>query len=65
MTYEDRVAAVAKIGFTERQARFLVTVLLHSGVFLGLQYCTHARMTRGTKTQAVLKTLACLKNASD
>src|SRR5437867_1695048 len=35
-----RVAAVAGFGFTERQARFLVTVMVHSGVFLERQYCT-------------------------
>ena len=30
MTAEDRVNAVAEFGFTPRQARFLVTVMLHS-----------------------------------
>jgi integrase len=34
MQFEDRVKAVAEFGFTERQARFLVTVMLHSGVCL-------------------------------
>ena len=29
-----RVKAVATLGFTERQARFLVTVMLHAGVFV-------------------------------
>jgi hypothetical protein len=33
------VAAVAGFGFTERQARFLVTVMVYSGVFLERQYC--------------------------
>ena len=32
MTAEERVKAVAEFGFTERQARFLVMVMLHSGV---------------------------------
>jgi hypothetical protein len=32
MTFEDRVKAVAGFNVTERQAQFLVTVLLHSGV---------------------------------
>jgi hypothetical protein len=31
---EDRVKAVVDFGFTERQARFLVTVMQHSGVCL-------------------------------
>jgi hypothetical protein len=33
-----RVAAVMEFGFTERQARFLVHVLVFSGVFLERQY---------------------------
>jgi hypothetical protein len=33
MTFDERTQAVAKMGgFTERQARFLVTVMLHAGV---------------------------------
>ena len=43
MTHEERVSAVAALGFTERQAAFLVQVMLHSGVCLGRQYCTFAR----------------------
>ena len=30
----ERLNAIASFGFTERQARFLVNVLLHSGVFV-------------------------------
>jgi hypothetical protein len=30
MTFADRTAAVVPFGFTERQARFLVTVMLHT-----------------------------------
>ena len=37
------IRAVAKHGFTERQAGFLVTVMLHSGVCVGRQYCAYAR----------------------
>ena len=33
----DRAQAIAACGFTERQARFLVTVMLHSGVFVERQ----------------------------
>ena len=49
MTHEERVAAVAALGFTERQAEFLVQVMLHSGVCLGRQYCTFAGIVRGQK----------------
>jgi hypothetical protein len=45
-----RVAAVAGFGFIERQARFLVTVMVHSGVFLERQYCTFAGISHGQKS---------------
>lgn len=51
MTAEDRVTAVAKFGFTERQARFLVTVMLHSGVCVERQYATFAGFVHGQKTR--------------
>ena len=31
---QERIDAVTAFRFTERQARFLVTVLIHSGVFV-------------------------------
>jgi hypothetical protein len=31
MNFDERVAAVAKKGFTGRQARFLTTIMVHSG----------------------------------
>ena len=34
----QRMEAIAAFGFTERQARFLLNVLLHSGVFVERQY---------------------------
>jgi len=51
MTSEDRVKAVVKFGFTERQARFLVTVMLHSGVCLLRQYTAFAGIVHGQKTR--------------
>lgn len=39
MTFDERVGAIAAFGFTERQSRFLVTVMTHSGVCMGRQYC--------------------------
>ena len=38
MTFDDRVQAVAKKVFTDRQARFLTTVILHAGVCVPRQY---------------------------
>ena len=50
MTDSERVLAVSEIGkFTERQAGFLVHVMLHSGVCVGRQYCAYARIVRGQK----------------
>ena len=49
MTWEERVRAMATKGFTERQAGFLVMVMLHSGVCIGRQYCTFARIAYGQK----------------
>lgn len=45
-----RVNAVKDLGFTERQARFLLTVMQHSGVFVERQYCSFAGITHGQKT---------------
>jgi hypothetical protein len=49
MTQTERVSAVMALGFTERQATFLVLVMLHAGVCLGRQYCTFAGIVRGQK----------------
>lgn len=47
MTFEARVSAIVAQKFTERQARFLVTVMLHSGVCMIRQYCAFANMVYG------------------
>jgi hypothetical protein len=52
-----RVSAVAGFGFTERQARFLVTVMVHSGVFLERQSCHLAGIVHGQKRTDFTKTL--------
>ena len=51
MTADDRIKAVVEFGFTERQARFLVTVMLHSGVCLLRQYTAFAGIVHGQKTR--------------
>ena len=51
MTFDKRAEAVGKIGFTERQARFLVTVMPHSGVCVPRQYATFAGIVHGQKTR--------------
>src|SRR5216110_1709550 len=54
---DDRVKAVVEFGFTERQARFLVTVVLHSGVCLLRQYAAFAGIVHGQKTRKFFDTL--------
>ena len=64
MTHEERVRRVAGFGFTHRQAAFLVEVMLHSGFFLGRQYCTFARIARGQKLVDFLEKLTTRKLAT-
>src|SRR5688572_18525437 len=54
---EERVQAVARFGFTERQARFLVHVMVYAGVFLERQYCAFAGIAHGQKTHDFLRKL--------
>jgi hypothetical protein len=54
---EERTDAVATFGFSPRQARFLVEILIHSGVFVERQYCTFAGITHGQKTTDFLRRL--------
>lgn len=54
---KERVDAVSAFGFTDRQSRFLVDVLTHSGVFVERQYCAFAGITHGQKTTDFLKRL--------
>ena len=56
-TFDDRVEAVKAFRFTERQARFVVTVMLHSGVCLGRQYCAFAGIDYGAPVTNFFKTL--------
>ena len=51
MTQSERVTAIVKAGFTERQARFLVLVMLHSGVCLLRQYSEFTGIVHGQKTR--------------
>ena len=52
MTWEERVDAVTShtSGLSERQAAFLVTVMLYSGVCMDRQYCAFASIPHGRKT---------------
>ncbi len=64
MTRVDQIRAVAELGFTERQAGFLVTVLVHAGVCVGRQYCVYARIVRGQKMHDFFSALVAKKLAT-
>jgi hypothetical protein len=51
----DRALAIVACGFTERQARFFVTVMLHSDVFVERPYCAFANIGHGQKTTDFLR----------
>jgi hypothetical protein len=60
----DRHQAIAAFGFTDRQTRFLLEVLLHSGVFLERQYCQFAGIVHGQKTTNFIRDLVGRRLAS-
>jgi hypothetical protein len=64
MTWDERVNAIADHGFTERQAGFLVSVMLHSGVCLGRHYAAYARINHGQKVQDFFQKLVAQKYAT-
>ncbi len=51
MTPEERADAIVRRGFTDRQARFLITVLRHGGICLPRQYTAFAGIVYGQKTR--------------
>jgi hypothetical protein len=64
LTWEERVDAVEAHGFTPRQAGFLTTLMLHSGVCLARHYCTFGRIAYGQKTHDFFVRLLARKMAT-
>jgi hypothetical protein len=64
MTAAERMENVQSHGFTERQATFLVTLMLHSGVCMGRHYCTHAGIAYGQKMHDFFRGLLARKFAT-
>jgi hypothetical protein len=54
LTTEERINAIARFRFTERQARFLEIVLRHAGVCVPRQYATVAGIANGGEKCSVL-----------
>lgn len=48
---------LASFDLTDRQARFLVTVMRHAGVFVGRQYAAFAGITHGQKVHDFIQAL--------
>lgn len=57
MTWQERREAICGLGFTERQAGFLVTVMLYAGVCFCRHYCTFARIRHGKAVTDFFHTL--------
>lgn len=64
MTVEERVREIVGKRFTERQARFLVTVMRHSGVCLIRQYCQFAGLVYGQNSRDFFARLVATKLAT-
>jgi hypothetical protein len=64
MTFDERLQAVAKKCFTDRQARFLTTVMLHAGVCVPRQYARFCGVVYGEKTRKFFAKLVRLQYAS-
>jgi len=64
MTFDERAQAVIKKGFTERQARFLTIVMLHTGVCVPRQYARFRDIVYGEKTRSFFAKLVRLHYAS-
>ena len=63
MTFNERVNAVSEFGFTTRQARFLVTVMLHGGVCVPRQYARFAGTAYGHKVNVFFDKLVSMRYA--
>jgi hypothetical protein len=53
----ERLKAVMEFGFSEPQGRFLLHVLIYSGVFIERQYCAFTGIKHGQKTRDFLTNL--------
>jgi len=56
--------SLASFALTDRQTRFLVTVMRHAGVFVGRQYAAFAGITHGQKVHDFIRTLVARRFAT-
>jgi hypothetical protein len=57
----ERGKVLVPLGLTERQARFLAAVMVHSGLFVGRQYAAFAGITQGQKVHDFIDKLLVRK----
>jgi hypothetical protein len=55
MTNEERIAALQKLGYTEREAAFLCLAALHGGYFLRRQYNTFLQQRPGGNADRLIE----------
>lgn len=64
MTAAERAQRLSGFGFTEPQASFLVTVMLHAGVCVERQYCEATGRVRGNSTRRFFTDLVARRHAT-
>jgi hypothetical protein len=64
MTFEQRVSAVMAEKFTQRQAAFLTTVMLHAGVCMVRHYCAFGHMVYGQTARDFFARLVAARYAT-
>lgn len=64
MTFDERVNAVSEFGFTTRQARFLVTVMLHGGMCVPRQFARFAGTAYGHNVNVFFDNLLTMRYAA-
>src|SRR5262249_7172637 len=64
MTTQERIDAIVAQGFTPRQAAFVLTVLLHSGVCVPRQYCAFVGTVWGKVARDFFRKLSDRKLAT-
>ena len=63
MTFDERVKALASLGFSERQTRFITLVVLHSGFCLRRHYAAFAGLRYGAGVRDFLDRLVARRLA--
>lgn len=55
LTHQERIEAVCRLGYTEREAHFLCLAALHGGYFVRRQYCQFLRQLAGGNAASLIE----------